>query len=222
MTNPGLSAYTGRKTPAFCILLGIRSLTHKADILYKYLGYLCGLEILLLGFFITYQVVARSLEWPRAPGTDVMSGYILGMAATWGLAYSLRSDAHVRIDVLLPRMNPRLRSIADFAAIAGIAFLAFVITWKMWGDVITSYQTNQYSNDYPRTPLFYPKTIIAVGYTLLTITALQMMMSTLAERWLPPIHRLLGGDELVEEPPLTVSAPTSDTPHQPTHDSGRS
>lgn len=217
-----LSTCRGRKTPALYLLVAVRALTQKSDILYKYLGYLCGLEILLLGFFITYQVVARSLEWPRAPGTDVMSGYILGMAATWGLAYSLRSDAHVRIDVLLPRMSPRLRSIADFAAIMGIAFLAYIITWKMWGDVITSYQTNQYSNDYPRTPLFYPKAIIAVGYTLLTITALQMMMSTLAERWLPPIHKLLGGDELVEESLVSVSAPTSDAPHQPTHDSGRS
>ena len=199
MAAISLSTYTGRRTPALYLLLALRAVTKKADTLYKYLGYICGLELLLLGFFITYQVVARNLGWPRAPGTDAMSGYILGMAATWGLAYALRSDANVRIDVLLPRMGPRLRAIADFVAIMGIAFLAYVVTWKLWGDVITSYQQNHYSNDSPRTPLFFPKAIIAVGYTLLLVSTFQMMLSSLAEAWLPRIHKAMGGNDISHE-----------------------
>ena len=190
------STYSGRRTPALYLLLVFRALTRKADTLYKYLGYLCGLEILLLGFFITYQVAARNLDWPRAPGTDVMSGYILGMAATWGLAYTLRSDANVRIDVLLPLMGPRVRAVADFVAVMGLAFLAYIVTWKMWGDVINSYQLNQYSNDYPRTPLFFPKAIIAAGYSLLLLATLQMLLSILAEKLLPTVHKLMGGAEI--------------------------
>ena len=200
MADTTISTYIGRRTPPLYLLLAIRTVTRKADALYKYLGYLCGLELLLLGFFITYQVVARNLGWPRAPGTDALSGYILGMAATWGLAYTLRSDANVRIDVLLPRMGPKVRAIADFVAITGIAFLAYVVTWKLWGDVITSYQQNHYSNDSPRTPLFYPKAIIGVGYTLLLIATLQMMLSSLAESWLPRLHKLMGGTEIPPEP----------------------
>ena len=193
------STYSGRRTPALYLLLVFRALARKADTLYKYLGYLCGLEILLLGFFITYQVAARNLDWPRAPGTDVMSGYILGMAATWGLAYTLRSDANVRIDVLLPLMGPRVRAVADFVAVMGLAFLAYIVTWKMWGDVINSYQLNQYSNDYPRTPLFFPKALVATGYSLLLMATLQMLLTTLAEKWLPTIHKLMGGAEIPRE-----------------------
>ena len=196
MSNRSLSSYTGRRTPALYLLISLRAFSGKADTLYKYLGYLCGLEILLLGFFITYQVAARNLDWPRAPGTDVMSGYILGMAATWGLAYTLRSDANVRIDVLLPVMGPRARAIADFVAVMGLAFLAYVVTWKMWGDVINSYQLNQYSNDYPRTPLFFPKAFIAAGYSLLLLATLQMLLSILAEKLLPTVHKLMGGAEI--------------------------
>ena len=203
------STYSGRRTPALYLLLGIRALTRKADTLYKYLGYLCGIELLLLGFFITYQVAARNLEWPRAPGTDVMSGYVLGMAATWGLAYTLRSDANVRIDVLLPLMGPRVRAIVDFVAIAGLAFLAYIVTWKMWVDVINSYQINQYSNDYPRTPLFFPKALVAAGYSILLVATLQMLLSTLAEKWLPAIHKLMGGADISVEHPDTQSSPTT-------------
>ncbi len=196
MTDTTISTYTGRSTPPLYLLRGIRAVTRKADALYKYLGYLCGLELLLLGFFITYQVVARNLGWPRAPGTDALSGYILGMAATWGLAYTLRSDANVRIDVLLPVMGPRARAVADFVAIMGLAFLAYVVTWKMWADVINAYQLNQYSNDYPRTPLFFPKAFIAAGYSLLLLATLQVLLSILAEKLLPTVHKLMGGAEI--------------------------
>lgn len=199
MSNISISSYTGRRTPALHLLLVIRALNAKADTLYKYLGYLCGLEILLLGFFITYQVAARNLEWPRAQGTDALSGYMLSMAATWGLAYTLRSDANVRIDVLLPLMGRKARAMADLAAVLGLAFLAYVVTWKMWGDVINSYQLNQYSADYPRTPLFLPKAIIATGYSLLLVATLQMLMSTFAEKWLPVIHKFMGGADISRE-----------------------
>lgn len=209
MSTISLFAYTGRRTLALYLLLAIRALNAKADALYKYLGYLCGLEILLLGFFITYQVAARNLDWPRAAGTDVMSGYVLGMAATWGLAYTLRSDANVRIDVLLPLMGSRTRAVADFAAVMGLAFLAFIVTWKMWGDVINSYQLNQYSNDYPRTPLFFPKALVAAGYSLLLAATLQMLLSTLSEKWLPTIHKLMGGADISEEHPDIQSSPTN-------------
>ena len=113
-------------------LLGTRALTQKMDRFYFFLGYVCGVELLLLGFFITYQVVARKLDWTQAPGTDVMSGYVLAMAATWAFSYSLRSGAHVRIDVLLPYMGQKTRATADWLAMAAVLFLGWVTMWKMW------------------------------------------------------------------------------------------
>ena len=196
MASTSLSAYTGRRTPALYLLLGFRAATRKADRLYFILGYICGLELLLLAFFITYQVVAQKLDWVRAPGTDAMSGYVLAMAATWALAYSLRSDAHVRIDVLLPYMSPRIRAIADWLALFAVAFFGYVAAWEMWESVIHDYQRGVVTNDYPLTPLFIPKAVVSVGFTLLVITAAQMMLSMIAERWLPRIHRAMGGDEI--------------------------
>ena len=192
-----MSTYTGRRTPALYLLLGFRAVARKADKLYYFLGYICGLELLLLAFFITYQVIARNLGWPVAPGGGPMSGYVLAMAVTWGFCYSLRSGAHVRIDVLLPRMSPRIRAIADWLALMGMAFLAYVITWKMWEKVISDYQKGVVTIDYPLTPVFIPKIVIALGFTLLVITALQMMLSMLAEKWLPILHRAMGGDDII-------------------------
>jgi len=38
--------------------------------------------------------------------------------------------------------------------------------------------------------------VVAVGFTMLVITALQMMLSMIAERLLPRLHELMGGQKV--------------------------
>ena len=175
--------------------MAFRAVTRAADRLYYALGYVSGLSLLLLAFFITYQVAAHNLDWVRIRGTDSISGYVLGMAATWALAYSLRSGSHVRIDVLLPYMRPAMRAVADWLALLAVAFFGGVTAWKMWGDVVDDYARGVVATADPLVPLFIPKALVAAGFTLLVAAASHMMTATLAERWLPRLHAALGGDE---------------------------
>ena len=186
--------YTGRTTPALRLLLAFRTVTRTADRLYYVLGYPSGLGLLLLAFFITYQVIAQKLGWAYVAGTDSISGYVLAMTATWALAYSLRSGAQVRIDMLLPYMRPAVRAIADWLALFAVEFFGCVIAWKMWGNVIDDYQRGVVATASPLVPLFIPKAAVALGFTLLVVTAAQMMLATLAERWLPRLHAAMGGE----------------------------
>lgn len=196
MASEAQAGYQGKATVASNLLYGMRAITRVADKMYFVMAWVCGLELLLLGFFITYQVVARKLGWVMAPATDVMSGYVLAMAATWAFSYSLRSGSHVRIDVLLPYMSKNIRAIADWTAVLAVAFFAYITTWKMWANVVDNYTRGVVTNDYPLTPLFIPKIVVALGFTLLVITAVQMMISMIAEAWLPRLHKKLGGDEI--------------------------
>ena len=196
MASEAQAGYQGKATVASNLLYGIRAITRVTDRIYFIMAWVCGLELLLLGFFITYQVIARKLDWVMAPATDVMSGYVLAMAATWAFSYSLRSGSHVRIDVLLPYMSKNIRAIADWMAVFAVAFFAYVTTWKMWANVVDNYQRGVVTNDYPLTPLFIPKIVVALGFTLLVITAVQMMLSMITESWLPRLHKKLGGDEI--------------------------
>ena len=196
MASEAQAGYQAKATVASNLLYGIRAVTRVTDKIYFLMAWVCGLELLLLGFFITYQVIARKLLWVMAPATDVMSGYVLAMAATWAFSYSLRSGSHVRIDVLLPYMSKNIRAIADFVAVFAVAFFAYVTALKMWGNVVDNYQRGVVTNDYPLTPLFIPKIVVALGFTLLVITAVQMMLSLITEAWLPRLHKKLGGDEI--------------------------
>ena len=196
MASATKAQYQGKATVASNLLFGMRAVTSITDRIYYIMAFVCGLELLMLGFFITYQVVARKLDWVMAPATDVMSGYVLAMAATWAFSYSLRSGSHVRIDVLLPYMNNFIRGIADWTAVLAVAFFAYVTMTKMWSNVMDNYERGVVTNDYPLTPLFIPKIVVALGFTLLVITAVQMMISMIAETWLPRWHKKMGGDEI--------------------------
>ena len=196
MASEAQTGYQAKATVASNLLYGIRAITRVTDKIYFIMAWVCGLELLLLGFFITYQVIARKLLWVMAPATDVMSGYVLAMAATWAFSYSLRSGSHVRIDVLLPYMSKNIRAIADWTAVLAVAFFAYITAWKMWGNVVDNYTRGVVTNDYPLTPLFIPKIVVALGFTLLVITAVQMMLSMITESWLPRLHKKLGGDEI--------------------------
>ena len=196
MASEAQAGYQGKATVASNLLYGIRAITRVTDKIYFIMAWVCGLELLLLGFFITYQVIARKLGWVMAPATDVMSGYVLAMAATWAFSYSLRSGSHVRIDVLLPYMSKNIRAIADWMAVFAVAFFAYITAWKMWGNVVDNYTRGVVTNDYPLTPLFIPKIVVALGFTFLVITAVQMMLSMITEAWLPRLHKKLGGDEI--------------------------
>jgi TRAP-type mannitol/chloroaromatic compound transport system permease small subunit len=192
----GIMVLTGLAFGPRKALFGTRALFQQLDKLYFVLGYVCGIELLLLGFFITYQVVARKLDWVQAPGTDVMSGYVLAMAATWAFSYSLRSGAHVRIDVLLPYMGTKTRAVADWLAMGAVLFLGWVTMWKMWENVINNYERGVVTNDYPLTPLFVPKIVVALGFTLLCLTALQMMYAMVAEALMARWNAWQGGEAI--------------------------
>ena len=205
----GAEAAGLERTPALSALLGMRAITRGLDRAYLVMGWICGLELLLLGFFITYQVIARKVGWVQAPATDVMSGYVLAMAATWAFSYALRSGAHVRIDVLLPFMGQKTRALADFLSLAAVAFLASITAWKMWVTIIHNYNIHAVTNDYPLTPLWIPKIVVGLGFSFLGFTAIQMMVAMLAEGFLPQIHKLMGGGEVATEQIITSELPST-------------
>lgn len=148
-------------------------------------GYLAGLLFLGLAFFITYDVLAR--KWGHALGipttlvTDEIAGYMLVLASTWGFAYTLRMDAHVRIDVLLPYMPPPLRAAMDFLALALMAFFACIFAWRTWLLVLDSWETGIRSSTYLLTPLWIPQVILSVGFSLLAVAAVFMALAVVAE-----------------------------------------
>lgn len=167
------------------LLQSIEVYKQRLDTLLTGTAYLSGGLFALSAFFITYDVLARKwghvLGLPTTRVTDEISGYILVMAATWGMAYTLRTESHVRIDVLLPYLRPKLRVFMDCVALILMGFFALVIAWKSWFLVIDSLDTGIRSPTYLLMPLYIPQTILALGFSLLTMTAFALAAFQLME-----------------------------------------
>jgi TRAP-type mannitol/chloroaromatic compound transport system permease small subunit len=158
------------------VLAFARTCQQALDRVALWAGFLAGALFFGLAFFITYDVLAR--KWGDAVGlptsrvTDELSGYILVLAATWGLAYTLRTDSHVRIDVLLPYMPARLRAVADVLAQIVMAGFAALFTWRIWILIEDSWETGIRSSTYLLMPLWLPQAILGVGFGLLALAAI--------------------------------------------------
>ena len=163
---------------------GARAIPWAVDRLSVALGYLAGAMYVVLAFFITYDVLARKwgsyLGLPTTQVTDEISGYMLALAATWGLAYALRSGSHVRIDVVFPYLTPRLKVVADLLALLLMALFAAVVSWKIWALVADSWQSGLRSSTYLLTPLYVPQIILGVGFTLLALAAMCTVLAMLS------------------------------------------
>jgi len=183
------------RSSALTLLTAMRAVTRTLDRVYLSMGYLCGMMFLLLALFITYQVIARKFNVVMAPGMDLMSGFTMAMASTWAFSYALRTGSHVRIDVLLPFMSPRVRWWADQAALASIVFFVSITAWKTWVMVLKSYEIGAVTNTYPLVPLWVPQTFVAIGFSMLAFTAIHMIIDKIAESTLPVLHLKQGGTE---------------------------
>jgi TRAP-type C4-dicarboxylate transport system permease small subunit len=141
-------------------------------------GYLAGAIFFALALFIGYDVVARKwgaeLGIPTTQVTDEISSYMLVLASTWGFAYTLWTDGHVRIDVLLPYFPRRLRVAVDLLAYTAMAGFACLFAWRCWLLVFDSWDTGITSSTYLLTPLWIPQLILAGGFSLLALTAVLM------------------------------------------------
>ncbi|HEV8680192.1 MAG TPA: TRAP transporter small permease [Stellaceae bacterium] len=141
-------------------------------------GYFAGAIFFAIALFIGYDVVARKwgaeLGIPTTQVTDEISSYMLVLASTWGFAYTLWTDAHVRIDVLLPYLPGKLRAAADLLAYTAMAGFACLFAWRCWLLVFDSWDTGITSSTYLLTPLWIPQIILAGGFSLLALTAVVM------------------------------------------------
>ena len=178
-----------------------RAIPRAVDAVAVGFGYLAGVMYVVLAFFITYDVLARKwgtfLGLPTTQVTDEISGYMLALAGTWGLAYALRCGSHVRIDVIFPYLAPRLRAAVDFIAFVLMALFATIVSWKIWALVADSWQSGLRSSTYLLTPLYVPQFILGVGFTLLALAAVCMAFAMLAG-WEPAG---VGALEQPAEPP---------------------
>jgi TRAP-type mannitol/chloroaromatic compound transport system permease small subunit len=141
------------------------------DTLSEFAGRIAAVLAIALVALMFALVLARYAFGAGSVGAQEAVLWLHGALFLLALAYTLRRDAHVRVDVFSQRLAPRTRAWVEFAAclVLLLPFCVFMIV-SSWDFVAASWAMREGSNEAGGLPARYLlKTLIPVGAALLAL-----------------------------------------------------
>ena len=132
-------------------------------------GYLSGWLVPSMMLLVVADVFMRYVMRRPLMVADEFSAYMLVALSYPGLAYTWREGGHVRIEILVRRLSPRVH---DWVRLVGLILVfAFMLeldrgAWKM---IVYARQMNLRSSTFFMFPLFWPQLTVFVGFVMLTL-----------------------------------------------------
>ena len=116
------------------------------------LAYAVGVLLLLCAGAVLADVALRQVG-ASFGGADEISGYVMAIATSWGMAYTLLELGHVRIDLARRRSGPPGRALFDLLAMAVTAAVAVLVAVQCWPVLARSIDNGSRANTSLETPL---------------------------------------------------------------------
>jgi TRAP-type C4-dicarboxylate transport system permease small subunit len=128
--------------------------------------------VLLLGCatFVLADILLRQVG-SSFGGTDEISGYVMAIATSWGMAYTLMELGHVRIDFLRTKLPSMGRAIMDLLSLLVLAAVVTLIAWKCWPVLANSISNGSTANTNLETPLSWVQTPWLLGWVWFAVTS---------------------------------------------------
>ena len=138
---------------------------------------LAGVFLLLLAFLITWTVIVRKFGGPIPPAIDEIGGFTVAVASAWVLAWGLKAKGHIRIDMVYRRFPKAWRGVLNVIALTLIAVFAVFISWRAWSVVMVSAERGAMTPSELSTPLAWPQSAWAIGFSLFALYACLLWVS---------------------------------------------
>jgi TRAP-type C4-dicarboxylate transport system permease small subunit len=130
---------------------------------------------------ITLQVVMRRFFNSPIDYTDEVSGYLLVAVTLCGLSYAMEKGDHIRVDMGLDRLPPRvLRGLRVAWCMVGLAFSA-VLVFETARYAIESVRLGSVSID-SQTLVWPIQALLPAGFALLGLELVAQLLVALTER----------------------------------------
>jgi len=134
----------------------------------------------------SFNAIARYLD--RYTGLSLSSNtyielqwYLFSLLFLLGGAYTLKHNAHVRVDVLYSRLSPKGKAWVDLGGT--VLFLipfCVLMLWVSWPMVANSWAVHEISPDPGGLPRYPIKTAIPLAFVLLMIQGVAMLIKQVA------------------------------------------
>ena len=159
--------------------------------------YWLALVMVVIG---AYNAVARYIDrftgWSLSSNTYIeLQWYLFSILFLLGAAYTLKHDAHVRVDVFYGRLSRRGKAWINLIGTLVFLFPFCILMLVMsWPSVANSWAVMEMSPDPGGLPRYPIKTIIPIAFVLLILQGLSMLV-----RQIVILKEPQGGDAEVGE-----------------------
>ena len=138
------------------------------DFLYDGAAWLAALAMIGVLVMVLLSIISRQVGF-HVPGTDAYAGYSMAAAGFLALAHTLKRNEHIRVTLILGRLQGRARHRLEmFAHSAGVllaglfAFYSVRLAWQ-------SNTMHDISTGNDATPLWIPQIAMALGTVILLV-----------------------------------------------------
>jgi TRAP-type C4-dicarboxylate transport system permease small subunit len=136
----------------------------------------CYLAITVL---ICFDIVARRLLGFSSESTTELTGYLMAVGMSWGMAGTLYERGHVRIDVLVQKLPLRLRVWLHLVSLAALVVSSGFFVYGAFRLAHDSLELGSTDLSTLRTPLAIPQGLWAAGLALLLLAGLALGLRAL-------------------------------------------
>jgi len=138
------------------------------DFLYDASAWLAALAMVGVLSMVLLSIVSRQVGF-HVPGTDAYAGYAMAAAGFLALAHTLKRNEHIRVTLLLGRLQGGARHGLEMWALTAGTLLAALFAFYSVRLVWVSHAINDISTGNDATPLWLPQLAMAVGTVVLLV-----------------------------------------------------
>lgn len=161
-----------RVLPAQTTLVWIRRLN-------RLIALVVGVLFLACAALVLIDVLLRRTAISLG-GTDEITGYVMAIATSWGMAHALAELGHVRIDMLRSRVVGRVRRVFDLIAMLALACAVSFVAVRGWPVLERSILNASRANTPLETPLALVQAPWLAGWVWFALCAWLIFFAALA------------------------------------------
>ena len=151
-------------------------------------GVVCVVAMMVL---TTADVVARYIFNSPTMWADEMASYLLIAIVFLGLAQNLRTDGHIRIDVVTNHVPQDVKRVLEVLAFAVAILFSIILIAGTWTRFHNFWIRNTLSDSPLMTPMWIAMVPVVIGAVVLGIASVWGFITSL--------HALVGGTEAQED-----------------------
>lgn len=138
------------------------------DFIYDAAAWLAALAMIGVLVAVLLSIASRQLGFHVA-GTDAYAGYCMAAAGFLALAHTLKHNEHIRVTLVLGRLQGRAKHALEMWALTAAVLLAALFAFYSVRLAWQSHVLNDVSTSNDATPLWIPQLTMALGTLVLLV-----------------------------------------------------